>query len=162
MEDSGPPLSDVLQLADPEEPSRPLLRSPRDLEGTLCRLMRTKQGGKKKNVGRTVGLTGLDWVKAGYLPWEDYHAEPQTSFVLCASQDFRTKSFARNNRLLFSKCPGARARARQAPAILQQSVAAAPTARWSALLTHAAVTSFAATLLGEATPNLYLDVPGSW
>lgn len=32
----------------------------------------------------------------------------------------------------------ARARARQAPAILQESVAAALTARWSATLTHAA------------------------
>jgi len=44
----------------------------------------------------------------------------------------------------------ARAKARQAPAILQQSVAAALTARWTATLTP-----FAATLLGEATPNLY-------
>ena len=49
----------------------------------------------------------------------------------------------------------ARARARQAPAILQPSVAAAITARWTATLTHAAMTPFAATLLGEATPNLY-------
>ena len=49
----------------------------------------------------------------------------------------------------------ARARARQAPTILQQSVAAALTARWSATLTHAAMTPFAAALLGEATPNLY-------
>ena len=49
----------------------------------------------------------------------------------------------------------ARAKARQAPAILQQSVAAALTARWTATLTHAPMTPFAATLLGEATPNLY-------
>ena len=49
----------------------------------------------------------------------------------------------------------ARARARQAPTILQQSVAAALTARWSATLTHAAMAPFAATLLGEATSNLY-------
>ena len=44
---------------------------------------------------------------------------------------------------------------RQAPAILQHSVAAALTARWTATLTHAAMTPFAASLLGEATPNLY-------
>ena len=58
----------------------------------------------------------------------------------------------------------ARARARQAPTILQQSVAAALTARWSATLTHAAMTPFAATLLGEATPNLYnVDTnPANW
>jgi len=49
----------------------------------------------------------------------------------------------------------ARARARQAPAILQPSVAAALTARWTATLTHAAMTPFAATFLGETTPNLY-------
>ena len=49
----------------------------------------------------------------------------------------------------------ARAKARQAPTILQQSVAAALTLRWTATLTHAARTPFAATLLGEATPNIY-------
>ena len=45
------------------------------------------------------------------------------------------------------------AKARQVPAILQQSVAAALTARWTATLTHAAMTPFAATLLGKATPK---------
>jgi len=50
------------------------------------------------------------------------------------------------------------ARARQAHAILQQIVAAALIARWSATLTHAAMTPFAANLLGKAKPNLY-NVP---
>ena len=58
-------------------------------------LKKTKTTGPDKRikevpifVGRTVGLTGLDWMKAGYLLWKDYHAEPQTSFVLCASHDW--------------------------------------------------------------------------
>jgi len=45
----------------------------------------------------------------------------------------------------------ARTKTRQAPAILQQSVEAALTARWTATLTHAAMAPFAANLLGEAT-----------
>ena len=50
------------------------------------------------------------------------------------------------------------------PVILQQSIAAALTACWSATLTHAAMTPFAATLLGETTPNLYdIDTnPPNW
>ena len=68
------------------------------------------------------------------------------------------------NALLHVICDMREARARKAPTILQQSVAAALTARWSATLTHAAMTPFAATLLGEATPNLYnVDTnPANW
>lgn len=50
----------------------------------------------------------------------------------------------------------ARARTRQAPAILQQSVAAALTARWSATLNHAAMTAFTAILLAETRPKCYI------
>ena len=48
----------------------------------------------------------------------------------------------------------AHAKARQAPHLLQHSVAAAPINRWTAMLTHAALQAFAASLLDQDCAHL--------